>query len=87
MKYTKYGAFLLVLCIGAVPDLFADKGQMWPVPVNLSEPSQNAIIFHNRKEEILVLGTELQADHQVDILEFIPFPSRTKGEHCPRQSF
>ncbi len=78
MKYTKYGAFLLVLCIGAVPDLFADKGQMWPVPVNLSEPSQNAIIFHNRKEEILVLGTELQADREVDILEFIPFPSAPK---------
>jgi hypothetical protein len=78
MKYMKYAAFLFMLCVGSIPALFADKGQMWPVPVNLSEPSQNAIILHNKKDEILILGTTLQADREADILEFIPFPSEPK---------
>jgi len=77
MKHKKYAAFLLVLCI-VTSGLFADKGQMWPVPVSLSEVSQNAIILHNKKEEILILGTELGADRETDILEFIPFPSEPK---------
>jgi hypothetical protein len=41
----------------------------------LSEDSQKAIIFHNKKEEVLILGTELKADKEIGILEFIPIPS------------
>ncbi|MFN3921840.1 MAG: hypothetical protein ACK4K4_05525 [Caldimicrobium sp.] len=54
----------------------ADKGLFWWDPyANLNELSQKAIIFHNKKEEVLILGTELKADKEIGVLEFIPFPS------------
>lgn len=54
----------------------ADKGPvLWHKDVNLSQESQKAIIFHNAKEEVLILGTELKASRETEILEFIPFPS------------
>lgn len=53
----------------------ADRGHWWPMGANLSEDSQKAIIFHNKKEEVLILGTELKADKDIGVLEFIPFPS------------
>lgn len=71
---------LLVLALSLLVCLFptlspADKGHWWPVGTNLSEDSQKAIIFHNKKEEVLILGTELKADKEIGVLEFIPFPS------------
>jgi hypothetical protein len=53
----------------------ADKGHVRPWPVALSETSQKAILLHNGQEELLVLGVELRAEREVEILEFIPFPS------------
>lgn len=54
----------------------ADKGHFWwNIVAKLSENSQKAIIFHNKKEEVLILGTELKADKKIEVLEFIPFPS------------
>lgn len=65
--------FMLILC----PELsLADRGHFWwTMDAKLSEDSQKAIIFHNRKEEVLILGTELKADKEIGILEFIPLPS------------
>lgn len=68
------------ICILAILTLaragaWADKGHIWPHPVALSESSQKAIILHNRDEEVLILGIELQAQQATEILEFIPFPS------------
>ncbi len=57
---------------------WADKGHIWPRPVRLSETSQKAILLHNRREEVLILGVELQAQTPTEILEFIPFPSEPK---------
>ena len=65
---------IALLALGA-PGVWADKGHIWPHPVALSEASQKAIILHNRGEEVLILGVELQAQQATDILEFIPFPS------------
>jgi len=65
--------WVLVTCTAL--SAWADKGHIWPVPVGLSEASQRAIILHNRSEEVLILGVELQAKQAGAILEFIPFPS------------
>jgi hypothetical protein len=77
MKQGVRAVFLFALCLWSfsAANLFADKGQLWPVPVDISEPSQKAIILHNGLEEILILGTEIAADQEIGILEFIPFPS------------
>ena len=65
--------FLLIFC----PLLsFADKGHFWwTMNANLTQDSQKAIIIHNKKEEVLILGTELKASKEIGVLEFIPFPS------------
>ncbi len=54
---------------------YADKCVWWPEDARLTEDSQKAIIIHNKQEEVLILGTELQADRKTGVLEFIPFPS------------
>ncbi|BCB96038.1 hypothetical protein JZK55_09600 [Dissulfurispira thermophila] len=67
-------AFLLLIL--SPPLLFADKGHFWwNMNAKVSEDSQKAIIFHNKKEEVLILGIELKADEKTGVLEFIPFPS------------
>jgi hypothetical protein len=64
MKRNLCATFFFALCIWGLSttNLFADKGQLWPVPVDISEPSQKAIILHNGLEEILILGTEIAAN-------------------------
>lgn len=61
-----------ILCSGLAK---ADRGSISPGPVKLHEDSQRGIIFHNFTEEILILGTELRAEQESGVLEFIPFPS------------
>ncbi|MGC8971049.1 MAG: hypothetical protein ACP5K2_02450 [bacterium] len=56
--------------------VLADKGSVSPWPISISQDSQRAIIIHNFKEEVLILGTELRADRDTYVLEFIPFPSQ-----------
>lgn len=59
----------------------ADMGQVHVAEegVTVSESAQKAIILHNREEEILILGTELQAkaprQRAVPMVRFIPFPT------------
>ncbi|MGC8495141.1 MAG: hypothetical protein ACP5SH_25770, partial [Syntrophobacteraceae bacterium] len=73
--------FLLVpLMLLLLPNfVYADKGPViWNKGVHLSQEAQKAIIFHNSREEILILGTELKANKETELLEFIPFPSEPK---------
>lgn len=64
---------ILLLLAGAA---HADKGPvLWQEGVQLRQEAQKAIILHNAKEEVLILGTELKASRETEILEFIPFPS------------
>jgi hypothetical protein len=54
----------------------ADRGPvLWHENVRLIQESQKAIILHNGTEEVLILGTELKASAEIDLLEFIPLPS------------
>jgi hypothetical protein len=65
-------AFVLFLANPAL----ADKGPIiWQDDVSLAQDSQKAIIAHNGFEEALILGTEMRSNRDVEILEFIPFPS------------
>ncbi|MDI6698966.1 MAG: DUF2330 domain-containing protein [Candidatus Saccharicenans sp.] len=65
-----------VMGFGAGPaSSAADRGSFSPIPANLAQDSQKAIIFHNKLEEILILATELRAEKETEVLEFIPFPS------------
>lgn len=66
--------FLLAISISNIT--LADKGSISPWPISLSQDSQRAIIMHNFTEEVLILGTELKADKDTYVLEFIPFPSQ-----------
>jgi hypothetical protein len=65
---------VLALALGPGPAR-ADKGHLWPSPVQLSEASQRGIILHDGEEEVLILGVELEAARAAEILEFIPFPA------------
>jgi len=68
--------FLLIFVLGVVNSAGADRGPvMWHENVRLSQESQKAIILHNGTEEVLILGTELRASVEIDLLEFIPLPS------------
>lgn len=74
MKKILFAIGLLTLFCPAI--LLADKGHFWwDMDAQLSEDSQKAIIFYNKKEEVLILGTELKASKDTGVLEFIPFPA------------
>ncbi|MGB9892320.1 MULTISPECIES: DUF2330 domain-containing protein [Thermodesulfovibrio] len=74
MKKILFAIYLLILFCPAI--LMADKGLFWwTMDAELSQDSQKAIILHNFKEEVLILGTELKASKDTGVLEFIPFPS------------
>ncbi len=68
---------LLIISALALPGGMkaGDKCAFSARPVELAQDSQKAIIFHNKQEEILVLATELRADRETQVLEFIPFPA------------
>lgn len=57
---------------------YADRGAIIPYPIKVSESAQKAIILHNKKEEVLILGTDIEAENEAEILEFIPLPSKPK---------
>lgn len=67
--------FMLVFLF-VVDPAGADRGPvLWHENVRLIQESQKAIILHNGTEEVLILGTELKASAEIDLLEFIPLPS------------
>lgn len=70
---------VLAIVLGFVNSAGADRGPvMWQQDVSLTQESQKAIIFHNGTREVLILGTELKASSEIDLLEFIPLPSEPK---------
>ena len=72
-----------------VPNAFADMGQVHVSTegVKVSEDAQKAIILHNNQEEVLILGTELEADRQTPIIRFIPFRSEPQVSLAPKDVF
>lgn len=70
---------MILALVISISHAHADRGPViWSEGVKLTQESQKAIIMHNTVEEVLVLGTELRADKETDILEFIPFPSEPR---------
>lgn len=67
---------LSVLCL-QIP-AYADMGAIVPYPIKVNEEAQKAIIFHNGRQEVLILGTDLNAGNETSIIRFIPFPSEPK---------
>ena len=55
--------------------------------VSVSESAQKAIILTNGKEEVLILGTEMQASRPTPIVRFIPFPAEPKAALAPKGVF
>jgi hypothetical protein len=62
----------------------ADMGSIpFKAGTRVFEPSQNAIIAWNGREEVMLLATELRASAKTKVLEVMPVPSKpsvTKGE-------
>jgi hypothetical protein len=65
-----------------------DMGAIVPVgEVRLDEPGQKAIIAHDGFEEILILGTDLQASSSAKVLRFIPLPAEPAVTLAPQDCF
>ncbi len=76
--------FVLAFCRLATTDMEA----IVPAEgVDLSEPGQKAIIAHDGFEEILILGTDLNATSPTGALPFIPLPSEPKVSLAPKGCF
>jgi len=84
-------AFLLSLpilaCLGSAA--FADMGRMMlsDSKVQVEETSQKAVILHNRRDELLILGTEIGATAATPIIRFIPFPAAPQVSAAPADTF
>lgn len=80
-KLSVYVLLLLVISPFFAQKVCADKGPvLLQENVRLSQDSQKAIILHNGTQETLILGTELRSDRDIELLEFIPFPSEPSVE-------
>ena len=53
----------------------------------VTETSQKALILHNRRSEILVLGTEIGSSATQPIVRFIPFPAEPKASLAVPDTF
>jgi hypothetical protein len=80
------GAVAAVTVLAASP-CFGDRGSIVAVPVDLSEPAQRAIIAHDGRREILILGTDLVASRKTTIVEFLPLPSKPDVSLAPEGCF
>ena len=84
-------AFLLSLPIlaGLGSSAFADMGRMMlsGSKVQVEETSQKAVILHNRRDELLILGTEIGATAATPIIRFIPFPAAPQVSAAPADTF
>ena len=82
-----FGGLLASLLL--IPEAIADMGRVYvsTAGVNVSEDAQKAIILHNGREEVLILGTELRADRPTPLIRFIPFPSEPQVSLAPSGVF
>jgi len=73
IKNIIFSILLTVFCLQI--SAYADMGAIVPYNVKINEDAQRAIILHNEKEEVLILGTDLHGENETKILRFIPLPS------------
>ena len=82
------GVWVLALLFIFPSSAAADMGAIVPGRnVTVDEPGQKAIIAYNGVEEILILGTDLQASMPTKVLRFIPFPSEPQVFLAPNTCF
>lgn len=79
---------MMALLLSAA-NVYADMGQVEVSTTGavVNEDAQKAIILHNGKREVLILGTELEAAHETPIIRFIPFPSEPTVKLAPKGTF
>jgi serpin B len=72
--------FVLLACACAG---YADMGGIHAYDAAINEDSQKAVILHNLKQEVLILGADMRSDTTTAVLRFIPFPSEPKVSLAP----
>ena len=81
-------ALALIMFAVFPPGASSDMGAIVAVSdVTLKEPGQKAIIAHDGFEEILILGTDMEASSSVKALRFIPLPSEPRVSLAPKNCF
>jgi len=66
----------------------ADRGAIVALgDVNIEEPAQRAVIAHDGVREILILQTDVKADRETKVVEFMPLPSRPDVSLAPEGCF
>jgi len=79
--------FFLIIYLTFSSTVFSDMGAISLDLAKISEDAQKAIIMHNGREEVLVLGTEFKSDKSVEILRFIPLPTEPEVTIAENNSF
>ena len=91
MKWTSlvFGAIAMAATLTSALPAQADMGRIYVSTANVtvSESAQKALILHNGKDEILILGTRIRASHHLPIIRFIPFPSEPHVQLAPKGIF
>lgn len=89
MTGARKACWLVLATLLVTKPMSADMGQVHlsSAPADVSESAQKALILHNGREEILILGTELEATGKASVVRFIPFPSEPKVALAPNGVF
>lgn len=94
MRYRKHAGAVIApamaisaLILGASAAM-ADRGAIFEVrDVDIQQPAQRAIIAYNGVEEILILQTDVKADRETKVVEFMPLPSKPHVSLAPKGCF
>jgi hypothetical protein len=87
MKNKIYLVIFYILIWLLAGKAYADMGGVHTADAQVSEDAQKAVILHNGVEEVLILGTDLNADKDVGLIRFIPFPSEPVVSLAPEKAF
>jgi len=80
-----FSAFAVLMLAGAV---LGDRGAIVTVgEVDIEEPAQRAIIAYNGFRELLILQTDVKADRETKVVEFMPLPSKPTVSLAPKGCF
>ena len=79
MQHSSRLAVIMITLLMGVQLCAADRGGIVGLKdVNIQEPAQRAIIAFNGFEEIIILQTDVVADRETKVVEFMPLPSKPK---------
>ncbi|MCE1238141.1 MAG: DUF2330 domain-containing protein [Hyphomicrobiales bacterium] len=92
MSFARIAALACALASPFVPFCNVASADMGRIVLSgsdakVEETSQKALILHDRREEVLILGTEIASSAAQPIIRFIPFPSEPKVSLAPVDTF